>query len=61
MLIDVNEGKDANDNTFTFNILATSPAFGSLAKDGKYTIINLPNSVDYTGGSISAFRLFCLD
>ena len=55
MLIDVNEGKDANDNTFTFNILATSPAFGSLAKDGKYTITNVPNSVDYSGGSISAF------
>ena len=31
VLIDVNEGKDASDNTFTFNILATSPAFGSLA------------------------------
>ena len=55
VLIDVNEGKDANDNTFTFNILATSPAFGSLAKDGKYTITNVPNSVDYSGGSISAF------
>ena len=55
VLIDVNEGKDANDNTFTFNILATSPAFGSLAKEGKYTITNVPNSVDYSGGSISAF------
>ena len=35
VLIDVNEGKDASDNTFTFNILATSPAFGSLRKGGK--------------------------
>ena len=55
VLIDVNEGKDASDNTFTFNILATSPAFGSLAKEGDYTITNIPNSVDYSGGSISAF------
>ena len=55
VLIDVNEGKDASDNMFTFSILATSPAFGSLAKDGKYTITNVPNSVDYSGGSISAF------
>ena len=55
VLIDVNEGKDANDNTFTFNILATSPAFGKLAKEGEYTITNVPNSVDYSGGSISAF------
>ena len=55
VLIDVNEGKDANDNTFTFNILATSPAFGKLAKEGEYTITNIPNSVDYSGGSISAF------
>ena len=55
VLIDVNEGKDANDNTFTFNILATSPAFGKLAKEGDYTITNIPNSVDYSGGSISAF------
>ena len=55
VLIDVNEGKDANDNTFTFNILATSPAFGKLAKEGEYTITNNPNSVDYSGGSISAF------
>ena len=55
VLIDVNEGKDASDNTFTFNILATSPAFGSLAKEGDYTITNIPNSVDYSGGSVSAF------
>lgn len=55
VLIDVNEGKDANDNTFTFNILATSPAFGKLAKEGDYTITNVPNSVDYSGGVISAF------
>ena len=55
VLIDVNEGKDANDNTFTFNILATSPAFGKLAKEGEYTITNVPNSVEYSGGSISAF------
>ena len=54
VLIDVNEGKDASDNMLTFSILATSPAFGSLAKDGKYTITNVPNSVDYSGGSISA-------
>ncbi|OIR20797.1 MAG: hypothetical protein BEU01_00780 [Marine Group III euryarchaeote CG-Epi4] len=54
VLIDVNEGKDASDNMFTFSILATSPAFGSLAKDGKYTITNVPNSVGYSGGSISA-------
>ena len=54
VLIDVNEGKDANDNTFTFNILATSPAFGKLAKEGEYTITNVPNSVDYSGGSILA-------
>jgi hypothetical protein len=55
VLIDVNEGKDANDNTFTFNILATSPAFGKLAKEGDYTITNVPSSVEYSGGSISAF------
>ena len=58
VLIDVNEGKDANDNTFTFNILATSPAFGKLAKEGDYTITNVPSSVDYwetSGGLISAF------
>ena len=54
ILIDVNEGKDANDNEFTFNILATSPAFGSLAKEGTYTITNTPNSVDYSGNSIPA-------
>ena len=54
VLIDVNEGKDASDNTFTFNILATSPAFGSLEKEGKYTIVNVPNSVEYSGSPISA-------
>ena len=54
VLIDVNEGKDASDNTFTFNILATSPAFGSLEKEGKYTIVNVPSSVDFSGSSISA-------
>ena len=55
VLIDVNEGKDANDNTFTFNILATSPAFGKLAKEGEYTITNNPNSVAYSGAGTSAF------
>ena len=55
VLIDVNEGKDASDNTFTFNILATSPAFGKLAKEGDFTITNIPNSVEYSGGPISAF------
>ena len=54
VLIDVNEGKDASDNTFTFNILATSPAFGSLEKEGKYTLVNVPSSVDYSGSPISA-------
>lgn len=54
VLIDVNEGKDASDNTFTFNILATSPAFGSLEKEGKYTIVNVPSSVDFSGSPISA-------
>ena len=54
VLIDVNEGKDASDNTFTFNILATSPAFGSLEKEGKYTLVNVPNSVDYSGSPINA-------
>ena len=52
VLIDVNEGKDASDNTFTFNILATSPAFGSLEKEGKY-LVNVPNSVE-SGSPISA-------
>ena len=55
VLIDVNEGKDANDNTFTFNILATSPAFGKLAKEGDFTITNIPTSVEYSGGPISAY------
>ena len=54
VLIDVNEGKDASDNTFTFNILATSPAFGSLEKEGKFSIVNVPSSVDYSGSPISA-------
>ena len=38
VLIDVNEGKDTSDRTFNFNILATSPTFGMLAKEGDYSI-----------------------
>ena len=52
VLIDVNEGKDANDDTFSFNMLATSPSLGMLKKKGSYTINVIPTSVDYSGGVI---------
>ena len=38
VLIDVNEGKDPGDRTFNANVLATSPTFGMLAKEGSYSI-----------------------
>jgi len=38
VLIDVNEGKDPGDRTLDANILATSPAFGMLKKEGEYHI-----------------------
>jgi hypothetical protein len=38
VLIDVNEGKDPGDRTFNANVLATSPTFGMLAKEGEYSI-----------------------
>ena len=38
VLVDVNEGKDPGDRTFNANILATSPTFGMLAKEGDYSI-----------------------
>ena len=38
LLIDVNEGKDPGDKTLKANIMATSPTFGILAKEGDYTI-----------------------
>ena len=38
ILIDVNEGKDPGDRTLNANVLATSPAFGILAKEGTYSI-----------------------
>ena len=54
VLIDVNEGKDASDEIFTFNIFATSPSFGMLAKEGSYIVTVTPSSADYTGGAIKA-------
>tara|TARA_B100000029_G_C17407019_1_gene899291 strand:- start:147 stop:1067 length:921 start_codon:yes stop_codon:yes gene_type:complete len=56
VLIDVNEGKDANDDTFSFNMLATSPSLGMLEKEGSYTIKVIPSSVDYSGGAIEAAK-----
>ena len=53
VLIDVNEGKDTSDRTFNFNILATSPTFGMLAKEGSYKILVSPSSIDYTAGSVT--------
>ena len=38
VLVDVNEGKDPGDRIFNANILATSPTFGMLAKEGDYSI-----------------------
>ena len=38
VLVDVNEGKAPGDRTFNANILATSPTFGMLAKEGDYSI-----------------------
>ena len=38
VLIDVNEGKDPGDRTFNANVLATSPTFGMLAKEGEFSI-----------------------
>ena len=38
VLIDVNEGKDPGDRTFNANVLATSPTFGMLSKEGEYSI-----------------------
>ena len=53
VLIDVNEGRDTSDKNFDFNILATSPAFGMLAKEGTYKISVLPSSMNHTGGSVA--------
>tara|TARA_Y100000588_G_scaffold28414_1_gene27770 strand:- start:59 stop:1042 length:984 start_codon:yes stop_codon:yes gene_type:complete len=53
VLIDVNEGRDTSDKNFDFNILATSPAFGMLAKEGTYKISVLPSSINHTGGSVA--------
>ena len=53
VLIDVNEGKDTSDKTFNFNILATSPTLGMLAKEGSYKIVVSPISIDHTGGSVA--------
>lgn len=41
VLVDVNEGKDPGDRTFNANILATSPIFGMLSKEGDYSIAYL--------------------
>ena len=38
VLIDVNEGKDPGDRTFNANVLATSPTFGMLSKEGEFSI-----------------------
>ena len=38
VLVEVNEGNDPGDRTFNANILATSPTFGMLAKEGDYSI-----------------------
>ena len=53
VLIDVNEGRDTSDKNFDFTILATSPAFGMLAKEGTYKISVLPSSINHTGGSVA--------
>jgi len=53
VLIDVNEGKDTSDGNFNFNILATSPAFGMLSKDGSYKVLVSPSSINHTGGSVT--------
>ena len=53
VLIDVNEGKDTSDRTFNFNILATSPTLGMLAKEGSYKIAVSPISYSHTGGSVA--------
>ena len=49
VLIDVNEGKDPGDRTFNANVLATSPTFGMLAKEGEYSIHF--NGVKQTSGN----------
>ena len=49
VLIDVNEGKDPGDRTFNANVLATSPTFGMLAKEGQYSISF--NGVTKTSGT----------
>ena len=54
VLIDVNEGKDASDDTFTFNILATSPSFGKLAKEGSYKVSVTPSAVEGSDSSVTA-------
>ena len=53
VLIDVNEGKDTSDRNFDFNVLATSPAFGMLAKEGSYKVLVSPSSINHTGDSIT--------
>jgi len=52
VLIDVNEGKDTSDRDFNFNILATSPALGMLAKEGSYTVLVSPSSINHTGSAV---------
>ena len=49
VLIDVNEGKDPGDRTFNANVLATSPTFGMLSKEGEYSIHF--NGVKQTSGN----------
>ena len=53
VLIDVNEGKDTSDKDFNFNILATSPIFGMLSKEGNYKVLVSPSSINHTGGSVT--------
>ena len=53
VLIDVNEGRDTSDKNFDFSILATSPAFGMLAKEGSYKVLVSPSSINHTGGSVT--------
>jgi len=62
LLIDVNEGKDENDVTFTFSVFAASPAFGKLAKEGSYKVIVTPSSVEYYDSPIQVSQgSFSLD
>jgi len=48
VLIDVNEGKDPGDRIFNANVLATSPTFGMLAKEGEFSI-HFGGSTEFSG------------